>query len=215
MIRARLHERAPDIAFVGEESGGEAAQGARATWYCDPIDGTTNFVHGHPCFCVSIGLYVDGQAVAGAVVAPALAVSWHGVLGQGAFRNDVPCHVSATTELARALCATGFHPMSRAGDAVDNLDAFCAVLPHVRDLRRCGSAALDLVFVADGTYDAYWERQLNAWDVIGGAAIALAAGARNTDLQGGPPDLRVGHLLASNGRVHDALLARLPQTPRR
>jgi myo-inositol-1(or 4)-monophosphatase len=188
LIRARLQERTPELAI-----------------------GTTNFVHGHPFFCVSLGLYARGQALLGAVVAPLLGVEWHGVVGQGAFRNGTPCKVSATRELRDALVTTGFHPGLRAQELEENVGSFIAVLSEVRDIRRCGSAALDLCFVADGTYDAYWERSLHPWDTIGGGAIALAAGARITNLRGGPVDLRIGHLVASNGLVHDALLRLLPE----
>ena len=95
---------------------------------------------------------------------------------------------------------------------MDNVDTFPRVLPHARGIRRCGPAAIDLCFVADGTYDAYWERKLNAWDVAGGAAVVLAAGGTITNLLGEPPDLKVGQILASNGHVHEALLALLPET---
>jgi myo-inositol-1(or 4)-monophosphatase len=206
MIRARLSQRTPELALVGEEEGGTADG---PTWYCDPIDGTTNFVHGHPFFCVSIGLMDDGEALLGAVVAPALGTRWHGVVGGGAFRDGRPCRVSATRALPNALIATGFHPKSQRKPPHDNLDSFARILPEARGIRRCGSAAIDLCMVADGTYDAYWERALSAWDTVGGAAIALAAGARISDLAGQRPDLSIGHIVVSNGHVHDALLALL------
>lgn len=208
LIRARLAERTPELALVGEEQGGTAAG---PTWYCDPIDGTTNFVHGHPFFCVSIGLLDAGKPLLGAVVAPALDVRWSGVVGGGAERDGRACRVSQTRELAHALLATGFHPKSQRMAPHDNLSSFGRLLPEVRGIRRCGSAAMDLCMVADGTYDAYWERALNAWDTAAGAAIALAAGARITDLHGGAPDLAIGHIVVSNGHLHDALLARLPE----
>jgi myo-inositol-1(or 4)-monophosphatase len=209
LIRARLGQRAPGVRVVGEEHGGEASG---PTFYCDPIDGTTNFVHGHPFFCVSIGLMERGRALAGAVVAPALGIAFHGFEGGGCFRNGAPCRVSQTRALADALLATGFHPQALAqGAPHDNLASFARVLPQVRGVRRCGSAALDLCMVADGTYDAYWERALSAWDTAAGAAIVLAAGGRITDLRGGPVDLSRGHLIASNGHVHDELVALLGQ----
>jgi myo-inositol-1(or 4)-monophosphatase len=202
LIRDRLARLTPDLPVVGEEEGGQARG---PTWFCDPIDGTTNFVHGHPFFCVSIGLIEDGEALLGAVVAPALDLRFSGFVGGGAFRNHEPCHVSDTRSVGDALLATGFHP-GYAGQALhDNVASFERVLRAARGIRRCGSAALDLCLTADGTYDAYWERPLNAWDVAGGAAIVLAAGGRITDLVGGPPDLAKGHIIASNGHIHDEL----------
>jgi myo-inositol-1(or 4)-monophosphatase len=204
-IRELLGARTPEIGIVGEEQGGVGSDAL--TWYCDPIDGTVNFAHGHPCFSISIGLLEAGMPVAGAVVAPAMRSAWHGAVGHGAFRNGQPCYVSRNADLSDSLLATGFSPlMRRSGTPEDNLDAFCRVMPRVRDIRRCGSAALDLCLVADGTYDAYWERRLSPWDTIAGAALVLAAGGKLTSLVGEPVDYSVGYLLASNGAVHADLL---------
>jgi myo-inositol-1(or 4)-monophosphatase len=206
LIRERLAERAPGLAIVAEEQGGSAAPGAGRTWYCDPLDGTTNFVHGHQFFCVSIGVAEAGKPIAGAVVAPALGTHWVGFSGGQALRNDEPCRVSETRELDHALIGTGF-PSDRSQAPSNNFDAFMRVKQRVRGVRRCGSAAIDLCLVADGTYDAYWERRLNAWDVMAGSALVLAAGGEISALDGTPPDLSVGHIIASNGRIHRALLA--------
>jgi myo-inositol-1(or 4)-monophosphatase len=208
LLRERLRARTPELPVVGEEQGGTADG---PTWYCDPIDGTTNFVHGHPFFCVSVGLMEQGRPLLGAVVAPALGTRWHGYVGGGAWRDQAPCRVSATRELSRALLATGFHPASLRSPPHDNLGSFASLLREARGIRRCGSAALDLCMVADGTYDAYWERALHAWDAAAGAALVLAAGGRLTDLRGGPAELSIGHIVASNGLVHDAVLALLPE----
>lgn len=205
LIRELLGKRTPELAIVGEEQGGTPSEAP--TWYCDPIDGTVNFAHGHPCFSISIGVLERGLPVAGAVVAPALATAWHGAVGHGAKRNGQPCYVSRNAELSDSLLATGFSPvMRRSGAPEDNLDAFCRVMPRVRDIRRCGSAALDLCLVADGTYDAYWERRLSPWDTVAGAALVRAAGGKLTSLLGAPVDYAIGYLLASNGAVHDSLL---------
>jgi len=210
LIRQRLTERTPHIPIVGEEQGGEADE--RPTWFCDPIDGTTNFAHGHPFFCVSIGLMRAGVPLVGAVVAPVLGTEWYGYVRQGdapgaVFRNGQACQVSGTAQLWRSLVATGFSPVRRhIGPPEDNIPALTRVGPQVRDIRRCGSAALDLCLVADGTYEAYWERRLSAWDVAGGAALVLAAGGEITDLTGAAPDLTRGYLLASNAHVHSALI---------
>ena len=207
LIRQRLAERSPELAVVGEEQGGTPAAGDGLTWYCDPLDGTTNFVHGHFFFCVSVGVAEAGVPIAGAVVAPALASHWRGFRGGPALRNGQPCRVSDTAELEQALVATGF-PTDRSDAASNNFSAFTRVKPRVRGVRRCGSAAIDLCLVADGTYDAYWERRLNAWDLMAGSALVLAAGGRVSALDGTPPDLSVGHVLASNGRIH-ALISNL------
>lgn len=203
LIRKLLLERAPEASVVGEEGGGKA--GTDLTWYCDPIDGTTNFVHGHPFWGVSLGLVDRGIPIAGAVVAPALGIEWWGASTVGAFRNNVLCQVSATQVLREALVATGF-PSNRDRSPHNNFDAFMRTKRVVRGIRRCGSAAIDVCLVADGTYDAYWERALSAWDIAGGLAIALAAGAKLTALDGGPADVVRGHVLVSNGALHAELL---------
>ncbi|MET0792067.1 MAG: inositol monophosphatase family protein [Polyangiaceae bacterium] len=205
LIRQLLGERTPEIPIVAEEQGGTPASEGGLTWYCDPLDGTTNFVHGHFFYCVSIGVARAGQPIAGAVVAPELATHWQGFQGGPALRNGEPCRVSETSELAESLVATGF-PSDRSQAATNNFAAFSSVKRQVRGIRRCGSAAIDLCLVADGTYDAYWERRLNAWDVMAGSALVLAAGGKLSSLSGTLPDLSVGHVLASNGRVHDHLL---------
>jgi myo-inositol-1(or 4)-monophosphatase len=146
-----------------------------------------------------------GVPIAGAVVAPALSTHWLAWQGGPALRNGEPCGVSRTDDLAHSLVATGF-PSDRSDPASNNFKAFTDVKKRVRGIRRCGSAAIDLCLVADGTYDAYWERSLNAWDVMAGSALVLSAGGTLTALDGGPADLSVGHVLASNGRVHQELL---------
>jgi myo-inositol-1(or 4)-monophosphatase len=208
LIRQRLAERTPEIAIVAEEQGGTAGTGDALTWYCDPLDGTTNFVHGHFFFCVSIGVAEAGRPIAGAVVAPALSTHWRGWQGGPALRNDLSCRVSATAKLEHSLVATGF-PSDRTQAGTNNFEAFTRVKPRVRGVRRCGSAAIDLCLVADGTYDAYWERRLNAWDLMAGSALVLAAGGTISALDGTPPDLSVGHILASNGQIHAELLSLL------
>jgi myo-inositol-1(or 4)-monophosphatase len=205
LIRGLLQERTPELPIVGEEQGGVAGDGP--TWFCDPIDGTTNFAHGHAYFAVSIGLMQRGVPLLGAIVAPQLACEWHGYVGGGVLRNGSVCTVSTTASLSDALIGTGFSPALRfSGDPEDNIAAFTRVAPHVRDIRRCGSAALDLCMVADGTYDAYWERKLSPWDVAAGAALVLAAGGQLSDLTGGACDLTQGYILASNAHLHAALL---------
>lgn len=193
--------------IVGEEGGasGDATSGG-AVWYVDPIDGTTNFAHGHPFFCISLGLYTEeGASLAGVIHAPALGTTWVGGRGQGVTRNGVSVRVSSRGDLDSALCATGF-PYDRRENDDDNLRELGAVLKRVRGIRRCGSAALDLALVADGTYDAYWEQRLGVWDMAAGAALVEAAGGRLSDYDGSPADVRKGRLVATNGLVHDPLV---------
>ena len=201
LIVERLRQATPELGIVAEESGGEVKP---LSWFCDPLDGTTNFVHGHPFWSVSIGVLEQGRPVAGAVVAPSLGLHWTGFEGGRAERSGQLCRVSETSSLEESLVATGF-PSDRTTAPQNNLDSFARVKKVVRGVRRCGSAAIDMCLVADGTYDAYWERRLNAWDLAAGAAVALSAGGHITALDGGPVDLSVGHLIASNGRVHAAL----------
>lgn len=214
-IVEQLASHAPGIPILAEEGAEEAlaSEGRRLLWCVDPLDGTTNFVHGHPFWCVSIGLMAGREPVLGVVVAPALALEWRGLraLAEGcaeATRNAEPCRVSTTGNLAHALIGTGFPPdRTRAPD--NNFDSFTRVKKAAQGVRRCGSAAIDLCLVADGTYDAYWERRLHLWDLAAAGAVALAAGARITALDGGPPEYRIGHVAASNGRFHDALVAEI------
>lgn len=202
LIRARLGKETPGIAVVGEEGGGTPGG---VTWFCDPLDGTMNFVHGHPCFCVSIGAVDDQGPLCGAVVAPAMNIEWWGGRTMGAFRDGTPCRVSDSETLSESLLATGF-PADRSKPPENNLLTFNHVMQHVHGVRRCGSAAMDCCFVADGTYDGYWERALHAWDIAAGCAIALAAGGRLTALDGGIPDISRGHIVLTNGRIHDELV---------
>lgn len=225
ILRERLSEALP-FSIVGEEHGG--APDAIAL-YVDPIDGTTNFVHGHPFWCVSIGLVAHGEPVLGVVLAPALGLELFGwVAADGARRAvrrsseaaimsaagappaivEEPCRVSDVASLDRSLLATGF-PYDRRTSADNNFDAFVAIKQQCQAIRRCGSAALDLCLVADGTYDGYWERKLSPWDIAGGIALVRAAGGRVTDADGGAGYIASGHVVATNGAIHDALMGEL------
>jgi myo-inositol-1(or 4)-monophosphatase len=144
--------------------------------------------------------------VVGAVVAPALGVEWTGLGREGpATRNGQPCSVSRTGAFRDALLATGF-PYDRHDSLDANFDAFVAIKRQCQGVRRCGSAAIDLCFVADGTYDGYWEKKLNPWDLAAGAAIVVAAGGTLSGYGGVPADVRRGELLATNGAIHAALV---------
>jgi myo-inositol-1(or 4)-monophosphatase len=207
LLRQRL--ASTGLPVVGEESGGERSPDPSVpTWYVDPIDGTTNFVHGHPFWCVSVGLTLAGRPIAGAVVAPSLGVEWTGVVGESARRSHVECRVSDVSRIEDALLATGF-PYDRHTSEDNNFDAFVAIKRRCQAVRRCGSAAIDLCLVADGTYDGYWEKKVKPWDVAAGSAIVLAASGSATNYEGQPMEVTQGDVVATNGRVHDALLAQL------
>lgn len=203
LIVERLARLYPEIGIVGEE-GHALPKHDALTFYVDPIDGTTNFAHGHPFFAISIGLCRRGVPLLGVVVAPALAIEWTGVVGHGAFRNGEPCQVSRTQALGEALCATGFgYAVVGADD--DNQREFELVQRRARGVRRCGAAAIDIALVADGTYDAYWEFLLQPWDMAAGAALVLAAGGQLSSFAGTPVDVRSGACLASNGLLQEPL----------
>lgn len=207
LILRRLAELSPGVPVVGEEHTSREGTQPRSglVWYVDPLDGTTNFVHGHPFWCVAIGLMEDEQPIAGAVVAPALATHWTSSLDLGtALRNGLPCAVSLTDRIEEAMLGTGF-PAQRDRAPGNNFDTFVAVKRAAQAVRRCGSAEIDLCLVADGTYDGYWERSLHAWDTVAGSAVVLAAGGAVTALDGGPMNHHRGHILATNGLLHPEL----------
>jgi myo-inositol-1(or 4)-monophosphatase len=209
-VRVVLQGAAPDIPVVGEEEGGE--HGDRY-WLVDPLDGTTNFVHGLPFFAVAIALAWKQVPVVGVVHAPALGDTFAAATGLGATRNGRPLAVSATRELADALLVTGFSYNRNEAGRDDNVQRLAAVLPHCRDLRRLGSAALDLCLVGAGTFDAYWELYLEPYDVAAGAVVVQEAGGRVTDLLGGDQWLFGGQILASNGTLHEIVRQRLLPAP--
>jgi myo-inositol-1(or 4)-monophosphatase len=208
LVVSRLAAAFPDDTIVGEEGsevGGGRKNGAGRVWYVDPLDGTTNFAHGFPLFSVSIGLTVDGRAMVGVVEAPALGWSFSGAVGGGARWNGRGVVPSGVAEVKRALVVTGF-PYAR-NPAQNNLPEWAALIAAAQGTRRLGSAALDLCFVACGWLDAYWERLLHPWDLVAGAAIVNAAGGRATELDGTPFNGETGRVLATNGIIHDEMIA--------
>lgn len=206
LLRARLERAFPGTVVVGEEEGGD--RGADGVWYVDPIDGTSNFAHGHPYFCVSLALWEGTRPVCGVVHAPAMGLTYAAARGRGVTRNGVPCRVSDVRELPRALMATGF-PADRATRRPDPYPAFVAVDRASHGLRRCGAAALEQSLVADGAYDAFWEIGLAPWDLAAGTFFVEEAGGVVTDLEGGRLALDAGEVLVSNGHLHEALLLAL------
>jgi myo-inositol-1(or 4)-monophosphatase len=174
----------PDDAIEGEESSSRpGTSGVR--WHIDPIDGTVNYVHGIPGFSVSMAAESAGEIVAGVVVSPLYREVFTATRGGGAFRNDSPIHCSTATSLALAVVGTGFS--YQAARRRQQAEVLTRVLPEIADIRRVGSAALDLCWVACGRYDGYYELGLNTWDYSAGALIAAESGAVLGDLRGGPP----------------------------
>lgn len=205
-ITARLKAVTPDYGFYGEEFGRE--NGDSEWCYCiDPIDGTTNFVHGAAVFTVSIGLLRNGQLYAGAVYAPRLDELYCAEKGQGAFLNGERIRVSGCTELSQALCTTGFACI-RAQQKENNLKPFVKIVPQLQSILRTGSAAFDLCQVAAGRSDGFWEFCLQPYDVAAGALIALEAGASLSDAKGGAAYPEKGIVCTAPG-IYEALLREL------
>jgi myo-inositol-1(or 4)-monophosphatase len=209
LIVERVRDHFPDDAVVAEESAAAAVSSGRR-WVIDPVDGTTNFVHGHPFVAVSVALVDDEGPAVGVVAAPFLGEVYLAVRGGGAFLNGRPIRVSPEPELARSLLATGFPFKQGKGD----LDAYMLLVADAvrssRDVRRAGSAALDLAFTAAGRVGGFFEIGLAPWDVAAGMLLVTEAGGRVTGWPGdaGPP-LATGRIVASNGLVHPALEALL------
>ena len=183
LIVKRIRERFPGHGIFGEESG-RSSSASEFCWVIDPIDGTQSFIKHHPFFSVSIAFCEGTKPLAGVVYAPALGYLFAAEAGKGAVLNDEPIHAARCTELAEAACATGFGCV-RAGRRVNNIEYFSRIVPHLRDIKRCGSAALDLAMTGAGVYDAYWEMALQPYDVAAGTLIAEEAGALVRDLRGG------------------------------
>ena len=208
LIVDRLNAERPDDAILAEEGGGEDREGADWRWVVDPLDGTMNYAHGYPRFCVSIGVERAGRAEVGIVYDPLLDELFAAVRGQGATRNGRPIRVSKEQEIGRALLATGFaYDVHRSDD--DNVDHFAHFVKRARGLRRDGSAALDLCYVAAGRLDGYWELKLHPWDVAAGNLIVAEAGGRTSDFAGRPSSGDGRQTVASNGHLHDAMVEAL------
>ena len=212
LIRERLSETFPEHGIFGEEGTRERLDG-EFRWYVDPLDGTTNFAHGFPQFCVSMGLEQrrkglapdeDGTIVAAVIYDPLRDELFTAERGHGARLNGRPMHVSKTLELAEALVATGFP--SRKRNKSPNIHFYHEISLRSHGVRRAGSAALDLAYVAAGRLDAFWEFNINPWDTAAGFLLIEEAGGKMTGFSGKPFRLDSREILASNGLIHSELM---------
>jgi myo-inositol-1(or 4)-monophosphatase len=213
MCRAVIAERFPDHDILAEElsSGPLQAATSRCRWVFDPLDGTTNYAHGLPVFCTSLALEIDGRPEVGAIYDPTREELFTAERGVGAFVNGTRLSVSGTGTLLDGLLVTGF-PYD-VHEKLDRLLAmFGAFLGEARAVRRLGSAALDLCYVAAGRFDGFWEQSLKPWDVAAGALIVEEAGGRVSGMDGTRFDPAAAHLVASNGQIHEAMLAVIQRT---
>jgi len=203
LIRQRIREQFPGHDILGEEEGFRDT-GSEYRWYVDPLDGTTNFAHGFPVFCVSMGLQRGHEMIAGVCYDPTRDELFAAEKGQGAYLNDMPIHVSQVAKLVESLLATGFPSHKRHKNP--NIYFYHQITLRTHGVRRAGSAALDLCSVACGRFDGFWEFNLKSWDTAAGVLIVEEAGGRVTDFSAGEFQLNSRETLASNGLIHDALV---------
>jgi myo-inositol-1(or 4)-monophosphatase len=204
-LRDELMTARPGYSFVGEEGGRIDGPDKTHTWYVDPLDGTTNFLHGIPQFAISIGLEREGTMIAGLVYNPVSDEMFIAERGKGAFLNEQRIRVAGRRSLADAVVACGLPHRGR-GDLALFRTEFLAVQEQVAGLRRFGSAALDLAFIAAGRFDLYWERNLSSWDMAAGLLLVREAGGYVTDCDGNDAMFATGHIAAGNETLHKELL---------
>jgi myo-inositol-1(or 4)-monophosphatase len=203
LIRERIRALWPSHDVLGEEEGLRDT-GSENRWYVDPLDGTTNFAHGFPVFCVSMALQHKKEMIAGLCFDPTRDELFVAERGKGAFLNERPIRVSKVNKLVESLVGTGFPSHKRHKNP--NIYFYHQITLRTHGVRRAGSAALDLCSVASGRLDGFWEFNLNPWDTAAGVLIVEEAGGRVTDFSGGPFQLNSRETLASNGSIHDELI---------
>jgi len=202
----------PTHGFLAEERGRVEPSPSPYLWIIDPLDGTTNFAHGYPAYCVSIGLEHRGRCILGVIFDPSRDELFTAVDKCGAHLNGRPIHVSNTMTLDKSLLVTGFAYDIRDSPR-NNLDHFAKFALKAQGMRRTGSAALDLCYVAAGRFDGFWEVRLNPWDMAAGSVIVQEAGGRLTDFRGNQLSIYGQELVASNGHIHQAMLNVLNESP--
>ncbi len=214
VLRTELAKARPGFGFLMEESGASAGSDGHHRWIVDPLDGTTNFLHGIPHFAISIALERDHEIIAGVVYEPLRDEMFWAEKGAGAFLNDRRLRVSARRQLADAVIATGI-PFRERGDHTAYLPTLAAVMGATSGIRRLGAAALDLAYVAAGRFDGFWEFGLQPWDIAAGIVLVREAGGYVSDLAGGHGMLASGDVLAANDHLHLPLAQLVKQALRR
>ncbi|MCS7281573.1 MAG: inositol monophosphatase [Desulfobacterota bacterium] len=200
MIRSEF----PEDDILSEE-GTNTISSAKRKWIIDPLDGTTNYAHGYPFFCTSIACEMDGELYAGAIYNPIHEELFYAKKGYGSYLNGERIRVSSISDISIALLSTGF-PYDLATSKRNNIDNFLRFIFKAQAIRRDGSAALNLAYVAAGIFDGFWEIKLNPWDVAAGTLLVMEAGGRVTDFSGNPIDIYKDEILASNGIIHKQML---------
>jgi myo-inositol-1(or 4)-monophosphatase len=207
-LKAELLKARPGYGFLGEEGGSHEGTDKTHTWIVDPLDGTTNFLHGIPHFAISIALSREGQIIAGVIYNPANDELFTAEKGKGAFFNDHRIRVAARKRLADAVVCCGLPHLGR-GDLALFRREFSVVQEKVAGLRRFGAAALDLAYIAAGRFDCYWERNLSPWDFAAGVLMVRESGGYITDLDGNERTMEVGDVLAGNETMHREIMGLL------
>jgi myo-inositol-1(or 4)-monophosphatase len=208
-----LKSHFPLHSILAEESGLQELKDSEYLWVIDPLDGTTNYTHNYPMVSISIALKSKEQILAGIVYNPILEEFFYAEKGHGAFLNDKPIKVSSTKELNASLLATGF-AYDKKKSPETNYKEFTYFTQLTHGVRRGGSAALDLAYVATGRLDGYWERGLQAWDVAAGSLLVEEAGGRVSSYDNSPLDIYTGKVLASNTLIHDSISVELMKLSR-
>ena len=207
ILHDELARARPGYGFVMEESGRIEGTDKSHTWFIDPLDGTSNFLHGLPIFAISIGLAREGQMVAGLVHNPATGDMFIAEKGQGAYHNNRRLRVAARRDLSDCLIGCGIPHLGKHKEHPRFMADLAAVMAKAGNLRRLGAAALDLCYVASGSYDGFWERNLQAWDIAAGICIIKEAGGFVSDVDGGDEMLAKGTICAGNDVIQRALLS--------
>jgi len=204
LIIEAIRREFPEHGILSEESPA-IKSGAPMRWIIDPLDGTTNYAHGYPVFCVSIALEKKGSVILGVIYDPTRNDTFVAIRGEGAYLNNQKLTVSPTDELTRSLLATGF-PYDIRESKENNLNYFNAMAVEAQAIRRAGAAALDIAYVACGRFDGFWELKLMPWDMAAGCLIVEEAGGKITDIFGGKWNIESPNILVSNGLIHEQMV---------
>ncbi|MBO8131830.1 MAG: inositol monophosphatase [Candidatus Marinimicrobia bacterium] len=204
IIISRISKEFPNAGIIAEESDTKTVN-KNITWIIDPLDGTTNFVHGFQCFAVSIAAEIDSKIILGVVYDPVRKEMFYATNGAGAYLNGKKIHVSRISRLIDSLLVTGF-PYELNQYFYKNMELFKALYEKCQGVRRTGAATIDLCYLACGRFDGYWEFNLNPWDVAAGSIIVKEAGGKISDMKGGDFSIYGKEYLATNGLIHDEML---------